>query len=811
METLLRELRFAERSLRRDPTFSIAAVLTLALGIGAVTAVFSVLHGVLLAPLPFPDGDRLVRLHSTNSRGEATGGQMSPSDMWDMREAKSLAAAAPIYPYEGTLEDAEGNMVRVPGYVVSADFFEIFRVQMVVGRGFLLEEDAPNSGIEAVLSHALWRTALGGDPSIVGRTVSVEGGPVTVVGVAPPEMRYPRDAALWLLPGFNWANMARRGRSWDVVARLEPTASVASTQAELTIVADRLAQEHPQWNTGVGVSVVPLKESIVGDLRVALLILMAAAAGLLLVASANVANLMIARGAARLQETALRSALGASRWRIIGTLFAEAAVTAVGGAVLGVLLALLALAAFRRLAPPEVSLLGDATFGWQGLAFAGAVTVTATLLLGVLPALRASSTDLRTLLGDGGRRSTSGASGTVLRSALVVAEVAVATTLVIGSGLLIRSYQNVSRQDPGFSARQALTFNLVPQIGLYGGYDDLSGLYEELMRELDAIPGVVNATMTTTIPLGTEYDVLRPIRLMDLPEPEIPEEMQARYRPVWHDFFDAMGIDLVEGRTFTDLDIRHAAPVAVVNEAFVRRHVPDGRALNRRLRMSSSNWSPIGRLWSPEADIVGVVRDVRYVGLAEAAQPAIYFPYMQAPFRRMSIVIITSGEPEGIVTAVRERVAQVDARIAVSGLSTLDGIVRASTVSQRFTTTLLLVFGLVALAMAMVGIHGVVSYQVTERVREMAVRLSIGATPGEVVRLILVSGARAWGLGIGVGFAGAILLRRVLASQLFGVSATDPVTFVGAGAVLGLVAVLATLVPALRATRLEPAKILREA
>jgi predicted permease len=494
------------------------------LGIGAVTAVFSVLHGVLLAPLPFPAGESLVRLYATSVEGGIVRGPMSPPDMWDVREgAGSVAAVSPVFSYEGTLEDADGNAVRIPAYVVSADFFEVFRVPMAAGRGFLFEEDAPGSPIEVVLSHALWQTALGGDPAIVGQTITVEAGPVTVVGVAPPEMRYPRDAAMWILPGFNWPNMARRGRGWDVVARLEPGRTVAAAQTELSLIARRLEEEHPEWNRGVGITVVPLKESIVGDLRVALVILMAASAGLLLVASANVANLMVARGAARLQETALRAALGASRLRLIGTLFAEASVTAVGGAVLGLLIAVLSLAAFRRMAPPEVSLLGEVVFGWQGLVFAGIVTVGTTVLFGLLPAVRASATDLRTLLGTGGRRATSGAGGSALRSSLVVLEVAVATSLVIGSGLLIRSYRNVSISDPGFATRQALTFTLAPQIGLYGDFGDVSGFYERLMHEMDALPGVTGATFAATLPLGPELDPMRPIRILDLPSPTTPK------------------------------------------------------------------------------------------------------------------------------------------------------------------------------------------------------------------------------------------------------------------------------------------------
>jgi predicted permease len=812
MQGLFRELRQAERSLRRDPIFSITAILTLGLGIGATTAVFSVLYGVMLAPLPFPDGEQLVRVYSTNPRQNIRQGQMSPSDLWDMKvDSRSVQAASPVFPYEGTLEDDAGNPVRVPAYVVSADFFQVFSSPMVLGRGFLPEEDEPGSPFEVVLSHQLWQTALGGDPDIIGTSVSIDAGTAVVVGVAPPSLRYPRDAALWVLPGFDWQNTARRGRSWDAVARLSPGTMVPEAQSELSVIASRLAQEHVQWNSGVGVAVVPLKESIVGDLQTALLILMAAAAGLLAVAAANVANLLLARGASRLQETALRAALGASRLRIVGTLFAEAFVTSFAGGLFSVGFALVSIQLFKRLAPPSVSILGDVTFGWQPLAFAGAVTVGTTLVFGLLPALRASSADIRGLLGDGGRRSTTGLQGSLLRSGLVVAEVAVATGLVIGSGLLLKSFQNVTDTDPGFEVREAATFNVIPPIGLYGDWDNVAQYYDALLVELEAIPGVTGVTTMASLPLGTDYGVRRPIRIMDLPEPVEGEEPQSFMRPVGADFFDVMGVSIVEGRGFNDLDTRDGAPVAVVNETFVQRHLADGRGLNRQISLYSRNFGPIGQILNEEVEVVGVVGDVRYAGLTAEPEPIIYFPRAQAPFRRQTVVVRTDSDPANLFSALRERVAGVDPQVALSGLGTMNGVIRASTVSQRFMATLILLFGIMALVMAIVGIYGVVSYQVTERVREMAVRMSIGATPGEVLLLILKSGARVWGTGVVAGAGGAILFREVVASQLYGVSATDPTIFLGAALALAGVSAAATAFPAWRATRLEPAVVLREA
>ncbi|MEJ2207374.1 MAG: ABC transporter permease [Gemmatimonadota bacterium] len=595
-----------------------------------------------------------------------------------------------------------------------------------------------------------------------------------------------------------------------MVARLAPGVTVAEAQTELSIIASRLENEFVQWNRGVGVEVVPLKESIVGDMGAALLILMAASVGLLAVAASNVANLMLARGAARLQETALRAALGASRLRIVGTLFAEAFVTSFAGAVGGILLALGGIQIFKRMAPPSVSILGDVTFGWEPLAFAGAVTLGTTLIFGLIPALRAASADLRTLLGDGGGRSTSGVHGSAFRSMLVVAEVGVATALVIGSGLLLRSYQNLSSVDPGFQVGEAVKFNVIPPIGLYGNWDDVNQYYDALLAELEALPGADGATFMATMPLGAEYDPLRPIRVMDLAEPPQGEEPQSYLRPVGNDFFDVMGISMVEGRGFNDADGREGAPVAIVNEAFVQRHLPDGHALNRRLSMYSSNWSPIGRLWNTEMEIVGVAANVRYAGLSVPAEPAIYFPRQQAPFRRQNVVVRTNGDPTELFASVRSRVDAVDPQVAISGLGTVADVRRASMVSQHFMAMLLLVFGVVALVMAMVGIYGVVSYQVTERTREMAVRMSIGATPGDVLTLILKSGGRVWGLGIMAGIGGAVLLRQVVASQLYGITATDPVIFGGAALILCLVSLAATGVPAVRTTRLQPGIVLRE-
>ncbi|MDX1647408.1 MAG: ABC transporter permease [Longimicrobiales bacterium] len=810
MGLFFREARLAIRSLRRDPVFSLTAILTLALGIGATTAVFSVLHGVLLAPLPFPDGERLVRLYSTNPRQDIERGPMSGSDLWDMRAASTIAAASPVYPYEGTLEDEQGNPIRIPAYVVSADFFEVFRSPMALGRGFFLEEDEPNSPFEVVLSHQLWQSALGGDPEIVGKSITIDAGTAVVVGVAGPELRYPRDAALWALPGFDWENLARRGRTWDAVARVAPTATLGSAELELERVAATLAEEYPQWNASVGIRMVGLKESIVGDLSIALLILMAASAGLLAVAAVNVGNLLIARGAARMQETALRGALGASRWRLMATLLSEAGVTAMAGALAGVLLAVVGLTTFQRLAPPELALLGDVGFGWQALAFAAAITLGATLLFGLLPAIRASATDLRSLLGDGGRRSTADGGGVALRSGLVVTEVAVATALVIGSGLLLRSFQNVMETDPGFETREALTFNLAPPMGVYTSPDDISAFYRQVLAELRSGPGVDAATAMATMPLSTEYDPYRPIQIAELPTPEAGDEPQAYQRSVYPGFFHTLGIPLVEGRAFDEFDNPEGPAVAIVNEAFVRRYLPEGRALDREIEMLSTNFWPLGRMLLNPVRVVGVVGDVRYAGLTEEPQPTIYFPFLQAPFRRLTILMTSQGDPAALMTAARQRVAQVDGQIAISGIRTFEDVIRASTVSQRFTATLLLVFGVVALVLAAVGIYGVVTYQVTERTREMAVRMSVGATPREVVALILRSGARIWGLGLVAGFVGAFALRRIVATQLYGVSATDPAVFVGAAVVLGVVALAATAAPAIRATRVEPAVVLRE-
>lgn len=812
MKAIIRELRQAERSLRRDSIFSITAVLTLGLGIGATTAVFSVLYGVMLAPLPFPDGEQLVRVYSTNVRQNILQGQMSPADLWDMKvDSRSVQAASPVFPYEGTLEDEAGTPVRVPAYVVSADFFEIFSSPMVLGRGFLQEEDEPGSPIEVVLSYQLWQAALGGDPDIIGTSITIDAGTAVVVGVAPRSLRYPRDAALWVLPGFNWQNFARRGRSWDAVARLTPGTTVPEAESELTVIASRLAEEHVQWNNGVGVAVIPLKKSIVGDLDLALLILMAAAAGLLAVAAANVANLFLARGAARMQETALRVALGASQLRVAGTLFAEAFVTSFAGGIFAIGFAVLSIQLFKRLAPPSVSILGDVTFGWQPLAFAGVVTVGTTLVFGLLPALRASSTDIRSLLGDGGGRSTSGLQGSILRSGLVVAEVGVATALVIGSGLLLKSFQNIMETDPGFDLSEAVIFNVIPPIGLYGDWDNVAQYYDALVSELETLPGVAGVTVMASLPLGTDFGIRRPIRILDLPEPVEGEEPQSFMRPVGKAFFQVMDVPLIEGRGFTDLDTKDGAPVAVVNESFVQRHLADGRGLNRRLSLYSRGFGPIGQILNEEVEVVGVVGDVRYAGLTAEAEPTIYFPRAQAPFRRQTVVVRTDSDPTDLFSAVRERVAGVDAQVALSGLGTMTDVIRASTVSQRFMATLILLFGIMALIMAIVGIYGVVSYQVTERTREVAVRMSLGATPGAVLLLILRSGGRVWGAGVVVGVGGAILLRQVVSSQLYGVSATDPTIFLGAALLLAGVSAAATAFPAWYATRLEPAIVLRKA
>ncbi len=810
MDSLIHDIRFALRSVRNNPGFSIVAALTLALGIGATTAIFSVVNAVLLSPLPYPEPDQLIRVWSSNREGGVERDMMSAPDIRDFEAAsQSIDDLVGYFEYDATMKDNEGNAVKMLGHGVTTNFFDVLGISPMMGRTFAPGEGNPNDELVVVISHVLWRSRLGEDPNTIGRTITIEGGPVTVVGVAPPGFDFPGSSLGWFAIDTSVSDFARGVRILDVFGRLRPGANLEAARGELTVIANRIETENPGSNHGFGVTTVPLQEALVGNLRPAILILFGAAGVLLLIACANVANLLLARASARSREISVRAALGAGRWRITRQLLTESIVLAAVGAFGGLTLTYAVIRGLNVLGPAELGRFGELSIDPQVLLFALGTTLFTGFLFGLAPAVRLGRTDLRDALNDGGRGSTSGASRGHLRTALVVAELALAVILVVGSGLLLRSFSNLTNTSPGFNPDQMLVFDLALPFTQYQQFDGIADFYGNLLRELEAVPGVEAVAATSSLPMGAQLDYQVPIVIDSRPTPERGREPRVYTRQVAAGFFRMMGIRLVRGRGFEIRDNRDAPGVAIINEAATRRHFPNEDPIGKTISGVAAEYGPLGRISKSTVEIVGIVGDVKYSNLAEATPPSLYFPLDQAPFRRMTMTLRTRSSPLSVVPDVRTQVASLDANLALGQTLAMDQIVALSVARERFSMLLLTAFGIVALALASIGVYGVISYGVAQRTGEMGIRLALGARPGDVRSLVLGRGMIVAMLGVGGGLIGAWTLSQVLASQLHELSATDPWTFGTAALLLSATAFVATYVPALRASKVDPIVALR--
>ncbi len=810
MEPLIHDIRFALRSIRNNPGFSFVAALTLALGIGATTAIFSVVNAVLLSPLPYQEPDQLVRVWSSNRGGGVERDMMSAPDMLDFEEAsQSIDDLVAYVEYDATLKDNEGNAVKMLAHGVTTNFFDVLGVSPMMGRAFLPGEGNPNDEIVVVISHALWRSRLGEDPNVVGRTITVEGGPVTVIGVAPPGFDFPGSSLGWFGIDVSVPDFGRGVRIFDVFGRLRSGANVDTARRELSVIADRLETEYPGPNSGFGATMAPLQEAIVGDLGPAIVILFGAAGVLLLIACANVANLLLARGSARSREISLRSALGAGRWRITRQLLTESVVLAGVGAIGGLILAYGVIRGLNVLGPVQLRRFGELSIDPQVLLFALGTTLVTGFLFGLAPAIRLGRADLRDALNDGGRGATSGASRGRLRTALVIAELALAVILVVGAGLLVRSFSNLTNADPGFNPDRLLAIDLALPFAQYQEFDGIADFYRDLLVELEGLPGVQAVAAASSLPMGVQLDYQVPIVIDGRPAPEQGLEPRVFTRQVSAGFFRLMGIGMVRGRGFEIRDNRDAPGVAIINEAAARRFFPDEDPIGKTIRGVAAEYGPLGKISKTVVEIVGVARDVKYSNLAEASPPSLYFPLDQAPFRRMTLTLKTRSDPLSLVPDVRTRVASLDENLALGQAAAMDQIVALSVARERFSMLLLTAFGIVALALASIGVYGVISYGVAQRTGEMGIRLALGARPENVRSLVLGHGMIVAMSGVGGGLIGAWALSQLLASQLHELSATDPWTFGVSALLLGATAFVATYVPAVRASRVDPIVAIR--
>jgi predicted permease len=807
MKGVMKDIRYSLRVLLRNPAFTVTALLTLALGIGFNTAIFSVVDSVLLRPLPLKDPDRVVSVWEHSLRAGIDRNEMAPANYFDLRNQNQVFEGVGAFGEVSLNLTGAGEPERLDGRLVSANVFGLLGVKPALGRTFAPEEDQPGRERVVVLSDGLWRRRFNSDPTIVGRNITLNAEPYTVVGVMPPDFFFPeREGELWTPWAMQPEEASGRGDHYvRVMARLKPGITMQQANAEVGAIAARLSNEYPRTNEGLGFLVSSFHEDYVGNLRTPILILFAAVALVLLIACANVANLLLAQATSRRREIAIRTALGASRFAIIRQLLVQSLLLASGGGVLGVFGAVWGVQWLSRLAPESLSKLQSVSVDARVFVFTLGVTLLTALVFGAVPAFHASRSKPGETLSEVGRDGGGGISGRYVRRVLVVAEVALAVVLLVGAGLLIRSFQRLRQVDPGFRSDNLLTMRMVLPNSKYAKPEQKRAFYDEVLRRVDELPGVESAGMITFLPLsfsGMNF-------AFSIEGRATPGDMNlplAVYRVVSPDYFRSMGIPLQRGRFFDSRDTAEAPPAIVVNRRMAEHFWPGEDPSGKRLKIGPVD-SP-----NPWATVAGVVGDVRQSGFYGDQNFEIYVPYAQerrgfvAP---RDLVVRTTGDPASLAGAVRQAVWAVDKDQPISNVKTMDQALAASVSRERFQTLLLALFATLALVLACVGLYGVISYAVVQRTHEIGVRMALGAQASDVLRLVINQGMLLTLIGLVIGIAGAFAVTRVMTEMLYGITATDPLTFAGVPLVLGVIALLACYIPARRATKVDPLIALR--
>jgi putative ABC transport system permease protein len=801
------DLRYALRVLVKNPGFTAVAVIALALGIGANSAIFSVVNAVLLRPLPFKKPEQLVMVWENATHLGFPKNTPSPPNFVDWQRQNAVFTGMAAMAERSFNLTGVGEPERLDGRRVSANLFDLLGVPPVLGRTFVPEDDRPGAHV-VILSDSLWQRRFGSDPSIIGGAVTLNGENYTVIGVMPRSVQLPaygnwRDQ-LWVPIAFTNDEATERGSHFlDVVARIKPGITLKQAQAEMETIAARLAQQYPRTNTQIGATVTPLHEEIVGDIKPALLILLGAVGFVLLIACANVANLLLARAAVREKEIALRLALGASRSRLTRQFLTESVLLALLGGGFGLLLALAGVRVLKTFIPATILQIQAINIDGKVLVFTASVALLTGIVFGLAPAIHASHSNLNDSLKEGGRDSTAGRKGNRLRDLLVIGEVAVSFILLIGAGLLINSFLHLRNLDPGFRADHLLTMKVDLSELKYPNGERRSVFFEEVLRRTRALPGVQSVAVAGNLPLTYNGDSCS-IAVEGIPDPPPAQWPDVIYRAIGPGYFNTMGIPLIRGRDFTDQDRADSKKVVVISEKTAQHYWPGQDPIGKRLKPGDTN-SDV-----PWREVIGVVKDVRQNDFIAQPKMQMYFAYRQMKnVAANALVVRTSIEPMSLATSVRNAIWAVDKDQPVADIDTMDHIVSEAIARQRFSMLLLGIFAALALVLAAVGLYGVMSYSVAQRTHEIGIRIALGAGRGDVLTMTMKQGLKLVIWGLVIGLASAFVLTRVMASLLFGISATDPITFAGISLVLLAVAILASYVPALRATKVDPMIALR--
>ena len=797
MDVLWRDIKYSLKVLLKNPGFTIVAVITLALGIGANTAIFSVVNAVLLRPLPYGNADRLVWAWGKSPSGDK--GAVSPPDYMDFRQqSQSFEQLAAFVASTHNLNDLD-NPERVSGAGTSANFFETLGVKPMLGRTFAMDEEQAGHDSVVMLSYKLWQRRYGSDSGIVGKSIPLDGKPYIVVGVMPRDFEFPEKAEFWeVLPFYVKGMQVRKAHFLRPVGLLKPNVTLQQAQAEMDVLSGQLAQQYPDSNTGYGLRLVSLSEKVIGNIGSTLWMLLGAVAFVLLLACANVANLLLARAAGRQKEIAIRTALGARSSRVVRQLLTESVVLSLLGAIAGSILAFVGIKVLLAAATGDVPRLNEVSIDAWVLGFTLGIAVITGLVFGLVPALQASRPNLNETLKE--RGSSRGAYRNYVSNILVIVQVALALVLAVGAGLMLRSFSRLQDVNPGFNTQNLLTMQVELPQAKFPKPQLRANFFKDALQRISALPGAVSAATVSELPLsGQLNDTHFHLEGRGVDDPQ--NKFLANYRSVSSGYFKTMGIPIKSGRDFTDQEVSEASQFVIVNEMIANKFFPGQDPLGKRLIIDLSEKVPY--------EIVGVVGNIHHLGLDRSVSPEMYIPRLAGG--ATNVVVQTNSDPAALSGAVRGAIRSVDKDQPISNMLTMEQMVEASVAQPRFRTLLLAIFAVLALILAGVGIYGLISYSVAQRTHEIGLRIALGAQRQGIFRLILTNALRLVLIGLFIGIVVSLLLTRFISNLLFGIGATDPTTFLWVSLFLVGVAIAASFIPAYRATKVNPLDALREA